>query len=182
MTGSQTHIIEKPPNHRAGLILIAGYKFLCALLFMLVGMGAFHLLHKDIDDFAWHTLVEVLHRNPESRVINFLLEKAELLNDPMLRRIGFGAFCYAAVCIAEGVGLYLEKVWGELLTLMITASFLPFEIHELFRRVTSIRVGVLAINLVVLGYLMYLVVEKATRRAKQAHLAADKSITSQGEG
>jgi uncharacterized membrane protein (DUF2068 family) len=132
-------------------------------------------MHRDVDDFAWHTLVEVLHRNPESRVVNFLLEKAELLDEPLLRRIGFGAFCYAAVCIAEGIGLYLEKVWGEVLTLLITASFLPFEIHELFRRVTSIRVGVLAINLVVLAYLLYLVIENAARRAKAAHIAASKS-------
>ncbi|HEY3707473.1 MAG TPA: DUF2127 domain-containing protein [Terracidiphilus sp.] len=176
MTGSQTQIVEKPPIHHAGLILIAGYKFLCALLFVLVGLGAFHLVHRDVDDFAWHTLVEVLHRNPESRVVNFLLEKAELLNDPMLRRIGFGAFCYAGVCIAEGVGLYLEKIWGEVLTLLITASFLPFEIHELFRRITTVRVGVLAINLVVLGYLSFLVIEKATRRPKARHQTADKSV------
>lgn len=175
MTGTNTHIAETSPNHRAGLILIAGYKFLCALLFILVGVGAFHLMHRDVDDFAWHTLVEVLHRNPESRVVNFLLEKAELLDEPLLRRIGFGAFCYAAVCIAEGVGLYLEKVWGEVLTLLITASFLPFEIHELFRRVTSIRVGALAINLVVLAYLLYLVVEKGARRAKQARHPLDES-------
>lgn len=175
MTGSQTQILEKSPNHRAGLILIAAYKVLSALLFVLVGLGAFHLMHRDVDDFAWHTLVEVLHRNPESRVVNFLLEKAELLNEPLLRRIGFVAFCYAAVCLAEGIGLYLEKVWGEVLTLLITASFLPFEIHELFRRITSIRVAVLAINLVVLGYLMYLVIEKAARRAKESHRTADKS-------
>jgi uncharacterized membrane protein (DUF2068 family) len=176
MTDTASQIVQKSPNHRAGLILIAAYKFLCALLFVLVGLGAFHLMHKDIDDFAWHTLVEVLHRNPESRVVNFLLEKAELLNEPLLRRIGFGAFCYAGVCIAEGVGLYLEKVWGEVLTLLITASFLPFEIHELFRRITSIRVGVLAINLVVLGYLMYLVTEKAARRAKEARHKAGEPI------
>jgi uncharacterized membrane protein (DUF2068 family) len=170
MTGSQTQIVQKPSNHHPGLVLIAGYKFLCALLFMLLGVGAFHLLHKDVDDVAWHTLVEVLHRNPESRVVNFLLEKAELLNDPLLRRIGFVAFCYAGVCIAEGIGLYLEKVWGEVLTLLITASFLPFEIHELFRRVTPIRVSALAINLVVLGYLLFLVIEKAARRTREPHL------------
>jgi uncharacterized membrane protein (DUF2068 family) len=177
MTGTHSQIAIKPPNHRAGLILIAGYKFLCALLFVLVGFGAFKLLHKDIDDFAWHALVEVLHRNPESRVVSFLLQRAEILNDPVLRRIGFGAFCYAAVCIAEGVGLYLEKVWGEVLTLLITASFLPFEIHELFRRVTLIRVSALAINLLVLAYLLYLVIEKAAHRArtKEAHVIADKT-------
>jgi uncharacterized membrane protein (DUF2068 family) len=170
MTGTSLQIVEKSPNHRAGLVVIAAYKFLCALLFVLVGVGALHLLHKDIDDFAWHALVEVLHWNPESRVVSFLLERAELLDDPMLKRIGFGAFCYAAVCVAEGIGLYLEKVWGEVLTLLITASFLPFEIHELFRRVTAIRVSALAINLLVLAYLLYLVVEKGARRAKERRL------------
>jgi uncharacterized membrane protein (DUF2068 family) len=172
MTGIQSQTASKSPNHRAGLILIAAYKFLCALLFVLLGLGAFHLLHKDIDDYAWHTLVEVLHWNPEHRVVSFLLDRAELLNDPILRRIGFGAIVYAGVCIAEGIGLYLEKVWGEVLTLLITASFLPFEIHELFRRVTPIRVSALAINILVLAYLLYLVVEKATRRTKGSHLTS----------
>ena len=175
MTGTP-QIVKKSLNHRAGLVLIAAYKLLCALLFALVGLGALRLLHKDVDDFAWHALVEVLHWNPESRVVSFLLERAELLDDPMLKRIGFGAFCYAAVCVAEGVGLYLEKVWGEVLTILITASFLPFEIHELFRRVTHVRISLLAINLVVLGYLLYLVVEKGARRAKERHVAASKAV------
>jgi uncharacterized membrane protein (DUF2068 family) len=175
MTGIQSQTATKSPNHRAGLILIAAYKFLCALLFVLLGLGAFHLLHKDIDDYAWHTLVEVLHWNPEHRVVSFLLDRAELLNDPILRRIGFGAILYAGVCIAEGIGLYLEKVWGEVLTLVITASFLPFEIHELFRRVTPIRVSALAINILVLAYLLFLVVEKAARRAKGSRVTAGNS-------
>ena len=175
MTGS-SQIVEKSPNHRAGLILIAAYKILCALLFVLVGVGALRLLHKDVDDFAWHALVEVLHWNPESRVVSFLLERAELLDDPMLKRIGFGAFCYAAVCVAEGIGLYLEKVWGEVLTILITASFLPFEIHELFRRVTPVRISLLVINLVVLAYLMYLVGEKGAHRAKERRIATNKAV------
>jgi uncharacterized membrane protein (DUF2068 family) len=170
MTGI-SQVVKKSPNHRAGLSVIAAYKILCALLFVLVGVGALRLVHKDVDDFAWHALVEVLHWNPESRVVSFLLERAEVLDDPMLKRIGFGAFCYAALCVAEGIGLYLEKVWGEVLTILITASFLPFEIHELFRRVTVVRVGLLAINIVVLGYLLYLVVEKGARRTKERRVA-----------
>ena len=31
----------------------------------------------------------------------------------MLRRIGFGAFFYAAIGIAEAIGLYLEKAWAN---------------------------------------------------------------------
>jgi uncharacterized membrane protein (DUF2068 family) len=175
MTGTLSHLAPKSRTHRAGLILIAAYKLLGALLFVLVGVGALRLLHKDIDDMVWHTLVDVLHRNPESRFVNFILEKAQLLNEPLLRRIGFGAFCYAAIGVAEAIGLYLEKVWGEILTIVITASFLPFEIGELIRRVTWPREALLAINLLVLIYLLYLMIDKAARRSRESRLITDKS-------
>jgi uncharacterized membrane protein (DUF2068 family) len=79
----------------------------------------------------------------------------------MLRRIGFVAFSYAALSFAEGLGLYLEKAWGELLTIIITASFLPWEIFEVLHRLTWLRVGLLLINMLVLFYLLKVV---ATRR------------------
>ncbi len=164
MTGSPTQLALQRHRHRPGLVLIAAYKLLGALLFIAIGVGALRLLHKDIDDVMWHALVEVLHWNPESRFVNFIFEKAELLNDPLLKRIGFAAFCYAAVGILEAVGLYLEKAWGEFLTLFITASFLPFEIHELMRRLTWIRAGLLLTNIAVLLYLIWLLGEGAAWR------------------
>ena len=77
-----------------------------------------------------------LRFNPESRFVNFILDRASLVNDPLLRRIGALAFSYAGLSLAEGIGLYLEKAWGEFLTLAITASFLPWEVFEVFRRLT----------------------------------------------
>jgi uncharacterized membrane protein (DUF2068 family) len=152
-------------RHNRLLLLIAIYKFLHALFFIGIGIGAHRLLHKDIADqvdlFARH-----LRFNPESRLVNFLLEKASLINDPVLRRIGFFAYCYAAVTLVEGVGLYLEKAWGEFLTLAITASFLPWELFEIFRHITWIRVGLFAINILVFVYLLKIVVDRARHRAK----------------
>jgi uncharacterized membrane protein (DUF2068 family) len=177
MTGLQTHFAPgSHKRHRAGLLLISAYKLLAALLFIAVGVGALRLVHKDVDDFVWHALVEVLHWSPESRVVQFLLEKAELLNDPMLKRIGFGAFCYAAVGIVEAVGLYLEKVWAEFLTVLITASFLPIELNELFRRFTWMRVSILAINVAVFLYLLYLLGERGAARARARHVARDQAL------
>jgi uncharacterized membrane protein (DUF2068 family) len=74
-------------------------------------------------------------------------------------------FLYAALDLAEGIGLYLEKAWGEYLTLIITASFLPWEIYEVFRKLTWIRVSLLAINVLVLLYLAKVIWERP-RRAK----------------
>ena len=157
---------SRPQNHNRLLLLIAIYKFLNALVFVAIGLGARHLLHKDIAD-ELDLLARHLRFNPESHLVNFILEKATLVNDPLLRRIGFVAFCYAAVTTVEGIGLYLEKAWGEFLTLAITASFLPWEIFEIIRHnFTSFKAILLVINVLVFLYLLRLVVERAGQRAK----------------
>jgi uncharacterized membrane protein (DUF2068 family) len=155
----------KGQRHNRLLLLIAVYKLLHALLFIAIGIGAHRLLHKDIADQI-DLLARHLRFNPESRLVNFLLEKASLLNDPVLRRIGFVAYCYAAIGLAEGIGLYLEKAWGEFLTLAITASFLPWELFEMFRRLTWFHVGLFTINILVFVYLLRLVLDRARQRAK----------------
>ena len=152
-------------RHNRWLLLIALYKFLHALLFVAIGIGAHRLLHKDIADQIV-LLAHHLRFNPESRLVNFILEKASLINDPVLRRIGFVAYCYAAVTLTEGIGLYLEKAWGEFLTLAIAASFLPFEMIEVVRRVTWVRVGLLSINILVFVYLLRVIIDRARKRMK----------------
>jgi len=153
------------PRHNTWLILIAAFKLAQALLFVLIGVGAFRLLHKDVGNLI-EQWVDHLNFNPESRFVNFLLDKAELIDDRLLRRIGAAVFIYAALDVVEGTGLYLEKVWAEYLTLAITASFLPLEIFEIIRRVTLIRVSLLTVNTLVLIYLLKLVLERRKQIAK----------------
>jgi uncharacterized membrane protein (DUF2068 family) len=147
------------PHHNRWLVLIAVFKLAQAVLFIAVGVGLRRLLHKDIAD-ALENLVFHLRFNPESRLINFILEKAASVDDQMLRRISAVFFLYAAVDLVEGTGLYLEKVWAEFVTLAITASFLPWEMYEVFRRLTWPRVSLLAINALVLWYLAILIWER----------------------
>jgi uncharacterized membrane protein (DUF2068 family) len=63
-----------------------------------------------------------------------------------------------AYCLVEGVeavGLWLERRWAEYLTAIATAGFLPFEIDELIKRVTVLRVAALVINVAILVYLVW---------------------------
>jgi len=143
-------------RHNKWLVLIAAYKGVQALLIAAIGVGALRLVHKDVDDVVTQ-IVRALRFNPESRFIDFILDKALLLNDPLLRRIGAVAFSYAGLSLAEGIGLYLEKAWGELLTLAITASFLPWEVFEVFHRLTWIRIVLLIANTLVFLYLLKVV-------------------------
>jgi uncharacterized membrane protein (DUF2068 family) len=157
---------SRPENHNRLLLLIAIYKFLHAAVFFAIGLGARHLLHKDVAD-ELDLLARHLRFNPESHLINFILDKAALVNDPLLRRIGFLAFCYGTVTLIEAIGLYLEKAWGEFLTLAITASFLPWEIFEIVRHhFTWFKAGLLIINILVFVYLLRLVVDRGRHRTK----------------
>jgi uncharacterized membrane protein (DUF2068 family) len=150
-------------HHNAWLIVIAAFKVAQALLFLVIGVGAVKLLHKDVGDVLAQ-LTDHLRFNPESRLVNFILDRAALIDDRLLRRIGEVGFIYAGLDLIEGIGLYFEKVWAEYLTLAITASFLPWEVIEVSRRVTPIRVGLLLINAVVFFYLFNLVMESRRRR------------------
>jgi uncharacterized membrane protein (DUF2068 family) len=156
---------KRPQPRDRMLLIIAVYKFLHALLFFAIGMGAHHLLHRNIADqvelFARH-----LRFNPESRLVIFILQKSSIINGPVLERISLIACCYATLTLIEGIGLYLEKTWGEFLTLVITASFLPWEILEIFRRLTWLHAGLLIINILVFVYLLRVILDRTRKRIK----------------
>jgi uncharacterized membrane protein (DUF2068 family) len=163
MTDFPSHLSLVPPRRNKGLILIAAYKIGQALLFIALGVGALRLLHKDIQDELTQ-LIDHLRFNPESKLINFILVQASIIDDKMLRRVSAVLFAYAGLGLIEGIGLYLEKVWAEYLTLIITASFLPFEIFEVIRRLTWIRGGLLLLNVLVFLYLLKVVTERVRVR------------------
>ena len=169
MTDLPSQVSLVPPRRNKGLILIAAYKIGQALLFIALGVGALRLLHKDIQDELTQ-LIDHLRFNPESKLINFILVQASIIDDHMLRRVSAVLFAYAGLGLIEGIGLYLEKVWAEYLTLTITGSFLPWEIFEVFKRITWVRVGLLAINLLVFFYLLWLVA--ARKRGRQSASSA----------
>jgi uncharacterized membrane protein (DUF2068 family) len=146
-------------------MLIAAFKLAQALLFIAIGVGALRLVGKDLGDVLLR-LSHHLRFGPESRFVDFILDRASIVNDRMLRRIGVGLFAYAALGMTEGVGLYLEKAWAEYFTLGITLSFLPWEIFEVIRKVTPIRSGLLVVNVLVFFYLLKVVVEREKRKRK----------------
>jgi uncharacterized membrane protein (DUF2068 family) len=150
-------------HHNRWLILIAAFKLVQALLFIAIGVGALRLLHKDVGDLLAR-FVDHLRFNPESRLVNFILEESSLITDHMLRRIGAVVFIYAALDLIEGIGLYLEKTWAEYMTLIITGSFLPWELYEVFRKLTWIRGGLLVVNALVFLYLIKVVAERGQQR------------------
>jgi uncharacterized membrane protein (DUF2068 family) len=152
--------LRKRKHGNRWLELIAVYKLLQALLLVSVAIGALRLLGKDVGDWLYN-LAMGMHFNPEGRLISFVLDKAQVIDDHWLRRFSIFLFGYASLGLLEGIGLMLEKVWAEYLTAIITASFLPLEIMEIYHRITWLRIGLFVVNLAVLAYLVgHLVVRR----------------------
>ena len=146
-------------SHDRGLLLIGLFKLAKAIFFFGVGVGAIHLLHKDLEDEVLRLAVK-LRFDPESRFVSLLLDKVDLIDAHRLRQISVATFGYSALALTEGVGLLLEKVWAEYLTLILTMSFLPWELYELARKPDWFRLSLLLINLAVLWYLVWLLRRK----------------------
>ena len=149
---------QKHPRDR-GLMLIGLFKLGKSLLFFGIGVGAIHLLHKDLVDIVMRVAM-ALKFDPESRFVGMLLDKADLIDAHRLKQISAATFGYSALALTEGIGLLLEKVWAEYLTLILTISFLPWELYELARSPDRFRLGLLLINLAVLWYLVWLLRRK----------------------
>src|SRR5437762_13911158 len=143
------------PSHDRGLLLIGLFKLAKAIFFFGVGVGAIHLLHKDLEDEIMRLALK-FRFDPESRFVSLLLDKVDLIDAPRLRQISVATFGSSALALTEGVGLLLEKVWAEYLTVILTASFLPWELYELARKPDWFRLSLLVINLAVLWYLIWL--------------------------
>ncbi len=152
-------IAEHDSGHDRGLLMIGLFKLGKSVLFFGIGLGALHFLHKDLGDEVVR-LATALRFDPESRFVSVMLDKVDLIDAHRLRQISLGTFAYSVIALTEGIGLMREKVWAEYLTLILTISFLPWEIYELVRRPDWFRLGLLLINLAVLAYIVWLLQRK----------------------
>src|ERR1700677_2933056 len=150
-------------RHNRWLMLIAAFKLAQALLFIAAGVSVLRLMHHDLPEMVLRW-ARHMHFSPESHFVDFILDRVAIVNDRVLRRFGVGLFAYATLGTVEGIGLYLEKAWAEYMTLGITASFLPWEIFEVFRRITAVRLALLVVNVLVFLYLLKVVVERERQK------------------
>jgi uncharacterized membrane protein (DUF2068 family) len=65
------------------------------------------------------------------------------------------AIVYAVVEGVEAWALWTERRWGEYLTVVATAGFLPLEVIELIHRVTAFKIGAMAVNVAVVVWLIW---------------------------
>jgi uncharacterized membrane protein (DUF2068 family) len=111
-----------------------------------------------------------------------LLERVRSLlhiSSSNLRLVALGVIGLAVVSAIEAFALWQAKRWGEYFAAIVTSLGLPFEIYELTKAVTVTKLVLFALNLLLVGYLIYsrrLFGARGGKQAYEARLRADSVI------
>jgi uncharacterized membrane protein (DUF2068 family) len=151
----------KKPRHAnaTGLMVVGLFKLSKAAFFTMVGAVAFHLIHVNLGDVVME-LIDKLRIDPEGRMASFLMDRVDLIGHHQLREAGVYSLIYAGLCMIEGVGLIRHKVWAEYFTVILTTLALPWEVFELMKRFEAYKIGLLAANVAVVLYLLWVLKKK----------------------
>jgi uncharacterized membrane protein (DUF2068 family) len=135
------------------LTLIGGLKLAKGLLLVAVGVCALSLLHGDAAArvAGWLSALGV---DPENHYVNRGLAKLDRADPPKLKEVGLGSLAYAAMFMTEGTGLIFKQVWAEYLTIVITTSFIPFEVYEMIQHESWLKGVIIAANVAIVVYLV----------------------------
>lgn len=154
MSSANISATRDPGRHRdKGIALIAAFKFVKALLLLGAAFAAVGIVHIGVGHFADRVL-SMVSSGTDRRVTQSLLSRLGGMSPARIEALGIGAFLYSALFFVEGVGLWMQRRWAEYLTIISTASFVPFEIYELMRDVTAVRIGTLVLNVAIVIYLI----------------------------
>ncbi len=142
------------PIHRSDFIirLIALFKLVKAAMLIALGVGLMSMRREHSWLGDWMHAIAV---DPHGKLVSEVLAKIGDMTPHQFVRLGIGSLAYAAVFLIEGVGLMLKKPWAEIMTVIVTISFIPFEIYELVDRPSLAKVAVLLINVAVVPYLLW---------------------------
>jgi uncharacterized membrane protein (DUF2068 family) len=140
--------------HLAGLRFVAVLECLKGVVVLAGGLGLFALLHKNISDIA-EQILEHLHINPTHHLSQVLIEAAGRLTERKMVAMACAAFLYTIVRCIEAYGLWNARVWAEWFAIISGSMYLPWEIFEVVKHDNRIRWAVLAVNILVVIYMIY---------------------------
>jgi uncharacterized membrane protein (DUF2068 family) len=90
-----------------------------------------------------------------------------------LNVIALALFLYGALQIAEGIGLWSLKRWGEYVAVVGTTLFVPLEVYEVVDSASWLKVIVLVINV---AAVIYLLLSKRLFGVRGGHAAYEAAL------
>jgi len=144
-----------------GELWIGIIKLVKGTFFFAIAIAAISVVYKDVQEVVGYR-IQQMGFDPDNRFVQKLLEFAGMATPQKVELFAIASFLYGGLFATEGIGLILHKRWALFFTVIITASFLPFEVYELAEDFTWVRLAVLIINVFFLVYL-YIRIRKSRK-------------------
>lgn len=161
-----------PDRQRRLLRAVASLEFGKGIFVAFMGFCALALVHKDVWRYA-DSLLTLFHINTDRRYAQAFLDFADSVTDARLWAAARIAFAYAALRFTEAYGLWNQRTWAEWVAFVSGTLLLPLEVREVIRGVTLLRCSLLAGNIAIVLYMLYIIV--ANRRERESALTSRQS-------
>ena len=135
-----------------GLRAVAVFEALKGALALLAAGGLFYFIPHDLRHVAIE-LVGRLHLNAGKRYPNVFLRILEDTSNAQLWSVAALVVAYAIVRFTEAYGLWRGRAWAEWLAAGSGAIYVPFELYELSRGVSWIKIVALALNVAIVAFM-----------------------------
>jgi uncharacterized membrane protein (DUF2068 family) len=157
-----------------GLRVVGAMKLASGLVLGAAAFGLYRLLNRDLGGVVDRSAAR-LHLDPENRLVHEVIHLVSGIDRSHLAALSAGTFFYAALHLIEGTGLLLRRRWAEYLTVVATGLLLPLEIYELVSKASLVRLGVLLVNMAIVAYLIFKLLQQ--RRCLPGRGTAAESLS-----
>ena len=149
-------------RHSARFLTLIAIERLIRGVLLLAG-GIYLLAHTgtDVARLAYDA-ARAVDLDPNSPWLRHTLDKLGRLRRHQVQVFGAVGIAYGVLEIVEGVGLMRRKRWAEWLTVIATSLLIPFELYELVHKPTALKAGGLALNVLIVLYLIRVVRRRET--------------------
>jgi uncharacterized membrane protein (DUF2068 family) len=142
-----------PKPGSIGFRVIGTMKLISGALALAVAIGLFHFFDHDPGQEA-ERIVSHLGLDRQNQVINTVISRLTGIDRAHLRAVEAGTFFYATLHLIEGIGLILKRRWAEYLVVVATSSLIPFEVFEIAKKHSLLRISLLIVNAGIVIYLI----------------------------
>jgi uncharacterized membrane protein (DUF2068 family) len=143
------------PGQLSVLRSIATLELAKGLVVLLAAFGMVLLIQREDPWDIADGLLRLLHISPDHHFAQVFLDWADALTNAKLYAIAAVAVAYSALRFLEAYGLWYAYAWAEWVALISGAMYLPFEILKVAEHASWFHIGILAINLGVVFYMIY---------------------------
>jgi uncharacterized membrane protein (DUF2068 family) len=135
-----------------GLKFLALFEASKGMLVLVAGAGLLTLIHRNIQ-YEVADIIRFFHLNPARHYPEIFLKTLSNISNINFWLLSVSAILYVIIRMAEAYGLWHNRSWATWFAVASDALFLPIEIFELHKRITSPRFLILLANVALILYL-----------------------------